>query len=157
MRGIVFFDVGGTLVPQTSSSQYLAGHLGHLQALKAAEDAYAAGDVGNYAVSLLEVGRSPEAVRGWLHDLPLVEGIPEAVAWCRSRDLAPVLATLACAPVGDICANGSGSPTLAGRASPWTTGGTPERSLTTSTSTTSGTTRCVSLGSWAAHRSTAPP
>ncbi|HWI22797.1 MAG TPA: hypothetical protein VNT22_09315 [Baekduia sp.] len=48
---IVFFDVDGTLVPETSSSQYLAGHLGHLTDLAVAEAAYAAGSLTNHATT----------------------------------------------------------------------------------------------------------
>ena len=109
MRGAVFFDVDGTLVPGTSSSQHLAGYLGHLSALAAAEDAYAEGLMDNEAVSLLDAqgwrGRRAGEVEAFLVDLPLVEGIGETVAWCRARSLAPYLATLAWDPVGAyLCA-----------------------------------------------------
>ncbi len=43
MRGAVFFDVDGTLVPDTSSSQHLAASVGHLTDLAEAEEAYAQG------------------------------------------------------------------------------------------------------------------
>lgn len=104
MRGAVFFDVDGTLVPGTSSSQHLAGYLGHLSALAAAEDAYADGLMDNRQVSLLDAegwrGRRADEVAAFLADLPLVEGISETVVWCRARGLAPYLATLAWQPVG---------------------------------------------------------
>lgn len=100
----MFFDVDGTLVPQTSSSQYLAGFLGHLEVLRRAEDAYADGRMDNRQVSLLDAegwrGRTPDQVRDLLADLPLVSGIHEVVAWCRDHDVAPFLATLAWEPVG---------------------------------------------------------
>lgn len=41
VRGAVFFDADGTLVPDSSSSQHLAGYLGHLDVLRRAEDDYA--------------------------------------------------------------------------------------------------------------------
>lgn len=104
MRGAVFFDVDGTLVPQTSSSQHLAGYLGHLDVLRQAEDDYAEGRMDNRAVSVLDAdgwrGHSQEAVRSFLSDLPLVAGIPDVLSWCREHDLAPFLATLAWEPVG---------------------------------------------------------
>ena len=100
----MFFDVDGTLVPRTSSSQYLAGFLGHLEELRRAEDAYAEGGIDNHAVSLLDAGgwrgRTQHEVSDLLTDLPLVTGIPEVVAWCHDHEVAPYLATLAWEPVG---------------------------------------------------------
>ncbi|HEY8720024.1 HAD family hydrolase [Pengzhenrongella sp.] len=109
VRGAVFFDVDGTLVPGTSSSQHLAARLGHLGSLRDAEDSYAAGTLSNHAVSVLDArgweGRAPSEVGGWLDELPLVDGIAEVVTWCRAQHLAPVLATLAWEPVGAyLCA-----------------------------------------------------
>ncbi|ANN22336.1 haloacid dehalogenase [Amycolatopsis orientalis] len=106
--GAVFFDVDGTLVPETSSSIHLANFLGHHDELAAAEAAYAAGAMDNRQVSIVDAaawaGRSEKQIRGWLDDLPLVAGIPETVAWCRRNRLTPVLATLAWAPVGSYLA-----------------------------------------------------
>lgn len=104
MRGAVFFDVDGTLVPSTSSSQHLAAYLGHLEVLRRAEEDYAEGRVDNREVSVLDAdgwrGHSQVDVTRFLCDLPLVAGIREVVAWCREQELAPYLATLAWEPVG---------------------------------------------------------
>jgi phosphoserine phosphatase len=104
VRAAVFFDVDGTLVPRTSSSQHLAGFLGHLEELRRAEDAYADGRMDNSQVALLDAagwrGRTQDEVRNLLADLPLVAGIHEVVAWCRGHEVAPYLATLAWEPVG---------------------------------------------------------
>lgn len=104
MRGAVFFDVDGTLVPDTSSSQHLAAHLGHLEVLRRAEDDYAEGRMDNREVSVLDAegwrGRSRTEVERFLVDLPLVTGIAEVVSWCREQDIAAYLATLAWEPVG---------------------------------------------------------
>jgi phosphoserine phosphatase len=104
VRGAVFFDVDGTLVPDTSSSQHLAGFLGHLHELAEAEGGYAAGRIDNREVSVLDAagwrGRRPADIAGYLQHLPLVDGIADVVAWCREHDLAPYLATLAWQPVG---------------------------------------------------------
>lgn len=119
--GAVFFDVDGTLVPGTSSSQFLAERLGHLVDLAAAEAAYARGERDNRWVSTLDAsgwaGHRPEEVRSWLVDLPVVAGIAEVVARCRELALAPYLATLAWSPVGaHLCRTfgfeGSCGPTL---------------------------------------------
>ncbi|WP_308251062.1 HAD family hydrolase [Streptomyces anulatus] len=105
----MFFDVDGTLVPETSSSLFLAGFLGHHEELAEAEDAYAAGAVDNRQVSELDAagwaGASEEQVRGWLDGLPLVMGIAETVAWCRRHALVPVLTTLSWSPVGSYLAD----------------------------------------------------
>jgi phosphoserine phosphatase len=102
--GAVFFDVDGTLVPDTSSSVFLAGFLGHQDELAKAEDAYASGDLDNRQVSELDAkgwaGVYEEQVPGWLDGLPLVSGITETVGWCWRNGLVPVLATLAWSPVG---------------------------------------------------------
>jgi phosphoserine phosphatase len=104
VRGAVFFDVDGTLVPGTSSGQYLAGLLGHAAIVRDAEAGYAAGALSNEEVSVLDAQgwatRTPAQVRDFLASLPLVDGIPETVRWCRAHDMAPVLATLAWDAVG---------------------------------------------------------
>jgi phosphoserine phosphatase len=103
-RGVVFFDVDGTLVPDTSSGQHLADLLGHGPAVREAEAAYAAGTLSNQDVSTLDArgwaSRTPAEIRAYLTGLPLVDGIADTVAWCRRHDLAPVLTTLAWRPVG---------------------------------------------------------
>jgi len=104
MRGALFFDVG-TLVPDTSSSQHLAGFLGHLTDLEEVEDAYAAGRMNNREVSVLDAagwrGRNSSDISDYHQHLPLVDGIAEVVAWCRDQDLVPYLATWAWQPVAD--------------------------------------------------------
>ena len=104
MRGAVFFDVDGTLVPHTSSGQHLAESLGHAEVVRQAEAGYAAGILSNEQVCVLDArgwaSRSPAEVRAFLETLPLVEGIAETVDWCRRHRLAPILATLAWDPVG---------------------------------------------------------
>lgn len=105
VRGVVFFDVDGTLVPRTSSGQHLAGLLGHAEVTREAEAGYDAGALTNQEASVLDArgwaGRTPAEVRGFLESLPLVEGITETVSWCRAQGLVPVLTTLAWRPVGD--------------------------------------------------------
>ncbi|MEU4692440.1 haloacid dehalogenase-like hydrolase [Actinoplanes sp. NPDC023714] len=104
MRGAVFFDVDGTLVPDGSSGQHLADRLGHADACREAEAAYDSGALTNQEASVIDArgwaGWTPVEVRGFLETLPLVDGIAETVAWCRANDLLPVVATLAWDPVG---------------------------------------------------------
>lgn len=105
VAGAVFFDVDGTLVPGTSSSQFLGAQLGHLAELSEAEESYRVGNMDNEEVSILDArgwsGRTREEVDAWLHDLPVVDGIAAVVVRCRELSLVPCLATLAWAPVGE--------------------------------------------------------
>lgn len=100
----VFFDVDGTLVPGTSSAQYLAGFLGHQEILAAAEADWDAGRVDNVHVELLDAkgwaGTAREQVWRWLAGLPLVDGIPDVLDWCSRHGVLAALATLAWEPVG---------------------------------------------------------
>ncbi|MFF0268000.1 HAD family hydrolase [Kribbella sp. NPDC004536] len=105
----MFFDVDGTLVPGISSAVYLAGHLGHQQAVAEAEAAWDVGTVSPRYVEELDArgwaGTSVEQIREWLADLPLVDGIEDVVSWCVANEVVPVLATLAWRPVGEyLCA-----------------------------------------------------
>lgn len=104
-KALVFFDVDGTLVPATSSSQHLAGFLGHLAALRKAEDAYARGEISNQDVSVLDArgwsGQLPADIDNYLQALPLIGGLADVAEWARQREVLPYLATLAWRPVGE--------------------------------------------------------
>ncbi len=103
VRGIVFFDVDGTLVSTGSSSSHLAARLGHREALDEAERQYADGTLTNRQVSEIDAagwrGASTTAVERWLEDLPVLAGVELVVAWCRTHQILPVLASLAWQPV----------------------------------------------------------
>ncbi|MFF4041135.1 HAD family hydrolase [Streptomyces sp. NPDC001816] len=103
-QAVAFFDVDGTLVPGTSSAIFLAEKLGHADQVAEAEAAWDAGLVTARYVEELDArgwaGTSEIQVRKWLTELPLVQGIAEAVDWCRDHGVVPVLATLAWRPVG---------------------------------------------------------
>lgn len=107
-RGLVCFDVDGTLVPGTSSSAWVAERLGCADELLAAEVAYAEGRSSNEEVATIDArgwaGRTEAEIQAHLDALPLVGGIAETVAWCVARGLRPVLSTLAWAPVGRMLA-----------------------------------------------------
>ncbi|RUR01197.1 HAD family hydrolase [Labedella endophytica] len=98
-RGIVFFDIDGTLVPSGSSSSFLAECFGHQQELDRAESLYAQGELTNQQVSEIDArgwhGASTSTVDRWLEDLPLIDGLDAVVSWCRERHVEPVLASLA--------------------------------------------------------------
>ncbi|MDR2988284.1 MAG: haloacid dehalogenase-like hydrolase [Nocardiopsaceae bacterium] len=101
----VFFDVDGTLVTGKSSAQYLAGFIGHEDLVAAAYAEWDAGLRDSASVELLDAGGwagvSRGEVREWLTGLPLVDGIPDVLAWCSRNDVLAALATLAWEPVGE--------------------------------------------------------
>ncbi|WP_134194770.1 HAD-IB family phosphatase [Curtobacterium sp. PhB25] len=107
-RGMVFFDIDGTLIPSMSSSSFLAERLGHQHELDAAEERYAAGELTNEQVSVIDAegwrGVETRVVADWLDDLPLIDGIDAVVAWCTEHDVEPVLASLAWQPVSEAIA-----------------------------------------------------
>ncbi|CAM3139928.1 phosphoserine phosphatase [Arthrobacter ulcerisalmonis] len=111
-RGIVFFDIDGTLVPSMSSSSFLAKRFGHARVLDAAEQRYAEGELTNEEVSVIDAegwrGTPMSTVAAWLEELPLIAGIDAVVAWCVQHDVEPVLASLAWQPVADAIAKRHG-------------------------------------------------
>ena len=107
-RGLVCFDVDGTLVPGTSSCAWVAAALGHEAELVAAEAAYVAGSMTIQEASVIDArgwaGHTEAEIAARLETLPLVGGIAETVAWCHDHGLRPILTTLAWTPVGRLLA-----------------------------------------------------
>ncbi|OLS99734.1 haloacid dehalogenase [Pseudonocardia sp. CNS-004] len=93
----------GTLT-STSSGKHLAEFLGHAEVIQEVQAGYGAGRLSSHEAAVREArgwaSRTPAEVRGLLESLPLVDGIAEAVLWCRRSGLVPVLATLAWDVVG---------------------------------------------------------
>ncbi|VVJ21171.1 Uncharacterised protein [Amycolatopsis camponoti] len=108
MRGLVCFDVDGTLAPGPSSCAWVAAVLGHEAELVAAEAAYDAGLMTNQEASVIDArgwaGHTEAEIGARLASLPLVEGIAETVEWCHEHSLRPILTTLAWTPVGRMLA-----------------------------------------------------
>jgi phosphoserine phosphatase len=107
-RGIAFFDIDGTLVPSMSSSSFLAQRFGHRRELDAVEERYAAGELTNQEVSVVDAagwrGTETSTVAAWLDELPVIDGTDAVVAWCRDHSIEPVLASLAWEPVSEAIA-----------------------------------------------------
>ncbi|MGU3409754.1 HAD family hydrolase [Microbacterium sp. M1A1_1b] len=108
IRGIVFFDIDGTLVTSMSSSSFLARRFDHERDLDDAEAAYASGELSNQQVSAIDArgwsGHRVSEVEGWLAELPVIEGTDTVVSWCRENAIEPVLASLAWQPVSESIA-----------------------------------------------------
>ena len=117
-RGIVFFDIDGTLVPSMSSSSFLAKRFGHARALDTAEQRYAEGELTNEEVSVIDAagwrGTPTRTVAAWLEELPLIVGIDDVDVWCVGHDVEPVLASLAWQPVAEAIAKRHGLTTNGG-------------------------------------------
>lgn len=97
-------DIDGTLVPGITSGAFVAERLGHGESVGDAEARYVAGLIANPEVCRVDAlgwaeHTAPE-VTEWLADLPVITGVAETAAWCRSAELLPVLASLAWDPVG---------------------------------------------------------
>lgn len=102
-RGIVFFDIDGTLVPG-SSGRFIAQRMGRLAEVDHIESAYDHGEIDNFEACDLDAGGwagfAVADVTAWLVDLPLITGVPETLHWCREHRLSPRLTSLAWSIVG---------------------------------------------------------
>ena len=96
-RGIVAFDLDGTLVPRTSICIHLSSWVGHHE-LPELEQRYDSGEIGNRGLAELDAiyyaGRTREQVWQQLADLPLIAGVPQTVRWLNAHRLIPVIATV---------------------------------------------------------------
>lgn len=108
MAGIAFFDIDGTLTYGISSGAFIADRLGTGDRMRDAEDRYARGEIGNDTVCDIDArgytGHRVSEIHGWLNDLPLVQGIAQSVAECKSRGIEPVLASCAWTVVSESLA-----------------------------------------------------
>lgn len=84
-EGLIFFDIDGTLTRGVSSGTFVAEHLGIGEEMRAAEEAYARGEMDNAAVCRVDAagyaGLRVGDVEAWLGDMPLIDGIVPAL--CR--------------------------------------------------------------------------
>ena len=101
---LIFFDIDGTLVPDTSTGSFIAKRLGSLEQMAAAERAYEEGRIDNGEVCAIDAaswcGYRRAEVESWLDELPLIAGIRETVDACRGAGVEPHLASLALTVVG---------------------------------------------------------
>ena len=102
---LIFFDIDGTLVPDTSTGSFIAKRLGSLEQMAAAERAYEEGRIDNGEVCAIDAaawrGYRRAEVESWLDELPLIAGIRETVDACRGAGMEPHLASLAWTVVGE--------------------------------------------------------
>ncbi len=95
----VAFDLDGTLVPGTSTCEYLGERMGHGAQMKRLEDAYHAGTITNAEVAEWDgpyfAGRTRAEVYRLLADAPVIGGIRETVAALKAAGIQVVIATIA--------------------------------------------------------------
>lgn len=105
MDRIVFFDVDGTLTRGVTSGAYLANLLGHGHTMEEAEAACARGEITNDDVCRIDaagyVGRSASELFDMLEDMPLVDGITQAVDAIHAAGGEAHIASLAWGIVGE--------------------------------------------------------
>jgi phosphoserine phosphatase len=92
------FDLDGTLVKQTSISQFLADRLGHRDELIALETDYAKGEISNTDIAVYTAqafaGRTLEWVAGALDGLPCIGGIDTTLTALRARGIPSLISTV---------------------------------------------------------------
>lgn len=102
--GLIFFDIDGTLSRGVSSGTFIADRLGIGEQMRAAEEAYARGEMDNAAVCRVDAagyaGLTVAEVETWLDDMPLIDGIDQALALCREASLVPYVASCAWSYIG---------------------------------------------------------
>lgn len=105
MDRIVFFDIDGTLTRGVTSGAYLANLLGHGHTMEEAEAACARGEITNDDVCRIDaagyVGRSASELFDMLEDMPLVDGITQAVDAIHAAGGEAHIASLAWGIVGE--------------------------------------------------------
>lgn len=103
-RGLIFFDIDGTLTRGVNSGIFVAERLGIGDEMRAAEEAYARGEMDNAAVCRVDAagyaGLRVQDVEAWLDGMPLIDGIAPALAICRDAGLEPYLASCTWSYIG---------------------------------------------------------
>ena len=93
----MFFDIDGTLTRDVNSGTFIAERLGIGEQMRAAEEAYARGEMDNAAVCRVDAAGYAALpvtkVEAWLDDMPLIDGIAPALAMCREAGLVPYVAS----------------------------------------------------------------
>jgi phosphoserine phosphatase len=92
------FDLDGTLVKQTSISQFLADRLGHGDELIALETEYAKGKISNTDIAAYTAqafaGRTLDWFAGALDGVPCIGGIDKTLLALRVRGVESVISTV---------------------------------------------------------------
>lgn len=96
-RGIVAFDLDGTLVRGTTTALHLAEWVGQTD-MAELERLYDEGKMTNVEVAEKSgpffEGRTRTQVREALADIPLIDGIQDTTRWLQDNGLIPVIATV---------------------------------------------------------------
>jgi len=94
----VSIDLDGTIVPGTTTGQYLARCLGHGDAMNALEEAYARGEISNRVVADRDggfyAGKATAEIRTLLRGAPVIGGLRAAIAALHEAGIAVILGTV---------------------------------------------------------------
>jgi phosphoserine phosphatase len=92
------FDLDGTLIRGTSSSQHLAERLGHAESLMQLEARYARNEISNQVVADESAfhfkGRSANEIAKLMEGVPLIDGIEATMAKLRDKRITTLLSTV---------------------------------------------------------------
>lgn len=104
IKGLIFFDIDGTLTRGVNSGTFIADRLGIGEQMRAAEEAYARGEMDNAAVCRVDAagyaGLPVSMVESWLDDMPLIDGIAPALTVCRAAGFVPYAASCTWSYIG---------------------------------------------------------
>ena len=104
IKGLIFFDIDGTLTRGVNSGTFIADRLGIGEQMRAAEEAYARGEMDNAAVCRVDAagyaGLPVSMVESWLDDMPLIDGIAPALTACRAAGFVPHVASCTWSYIG---------------------------------------------------------
>jgi len=102
------FDLDGTLVLGTSVCLHLAEKLGHLHQLAQLEARYTSGEISNAVVAdgigPYYAGLSLDAIATHLTDVPIIKGVPSALATLAHLGIASLICTVSWRFVAQILA-----------------------------------------------------
>ena len=104
-RGIVAFDLDGTLAPNTTVCLHLGPWVGHHE-IEELERLYDIGELTNVEVAERDAAYYKDRKRSevWkqLEGLELIEGLEETVAWAKRQGLVPIVATVTMSLAADF-------------------------------------------------------
>lgn len=104
-RGIVAFDLDGTLAPNTTVCLHLGPWVGNTE-IEEFERLYALGKMTNTEGAERDAvfyrGRRRQDVWGQLDQLKLIDGLEETLTWLKENSLVPVVATITMSLAADF-------------------------------------------------------
>jgi phosphoserine phosphatase len=96
-RGIIAFDLDGTLIRDSTVCLHMASWTGH-EDMPRLERAYAEGTMTNTEVAAADArfykNKTRKEATAHFSSISLINGAPETLRWLRQQDLLPIIATI---------------------------------------------------------------